>query len=177
MYNLAALLVDIVPGSTFITIDTSTAPTLLGGKKNPFQDRVEKRTNGSSVMMFQNRTSNGYEDLVNHRLVTEGKDPNFTVGPRQWGYRIANTCFVEHKGKYYIEVIFLKPGKTEYYVDGILTPKATISGLDIDKEEGKQGGLDDKVIIRTYSVESIKAITINNKHYNDLEFDLSCVKI
>ena len=177
MTNLAALLVDNLTGSTFITIDTSTAPKLTGGKKNPFQERVEKLTIGSSVMMCTNRKTSGYEDLVNHRLVAEGKDPDFTVGPRQWGYRIANTCFVEHKGKYYIEVIFLKPGKTEYYVDGVLTPKSTITGLEVDKEEGKQGGLDDKVIIRTYSVDSIKSITINNRRYDDLEFDLSCVKI
>lgn len=41
-----------VNGSSFVGIDTETDVTLLGGKNNPMQGRVTKKTTGSSVMVF-----------------------------------------------------------------------------------------------------------------------------
>jgi hypothetical protein len=39
------------------------------------QGRVTKQTTGASVMVFTNQASNGYENMVQRRLVAEGKDP------------------------------------------------------------------------------------------------------
>lgn len=149
-----------VSGASFIGIDTKTAPSLTGGKKNPMQGRVTKITRGASVMVFQNKHTNAYENMVNRRLAAEGISPDFEVGPRTWGERIPNTPFVVHKGNHYLEVIFLKPGKSEYYLDGAPIDKSHIIGLP-DKPEGEQGGLENKVIIRTFAVDSIVALRVD----------------
>ena len=153
-----------VNGSTFISITTETNVKLLGGKKNPLQNRVTKKTTGSNVMVFTNKKSNGYENMVNRRLEKEGRDPSsFQLSPRAWGTRRENQPFVEHNGQLYLEVIFLSCGEVKYFVDNNEVDKSI---LDLpEHEEGEQGGLNNKVIIRTFKVENIKEITINKQHY------------
>ncbi len=52
-----AKIFDNVNGGSFVGIDTLTDVPLLGGKKNPQQGRVQKRTVGNQVMVFQNKKS------------------------------------------------------------------------------------------------------------------------
>jgi hypothetical protein len=173
MHNLAKLLTDNVNGATFITINTDTVPKLSGGKNNPFLGRVHKTNEGSNVMVFQNKNTNGYANMVARRLAAEGKDPNsFVLGDRKWGVRIPNTPFIEHNGQFYLEVIFLSNGKTTYLVDGMPTHPSHIEGLTTDHEEGRQGGLDNKVVIRTFRVDNITSITVNKNTYTNLYFQL-----
>ena len=151
-------------GSSFIGIDTLTNVKLTGGKSNPMQDKVQKATIGSNVMIFSNKNSNGYSNMVKRRLESEGKESNFEVKPRTWGIRIENTPLVLHKEEYYLEAIFLKSGQSLYFLEGKPIKKDLVQGLD-KKEEGEQGGLDNKVIIRSYKVSSICRITINKEVY------------
>jgi hypothetical protein len=168
-FNILEELMNEVNGATFVSIDTVTDVTLPGGKKNELNGRVQKLTEGSSVMVFQNKTINAYEAMVNRRLEKEGiSTASFTVGPRSWGTRIQNTPFVEHKGVMYLEVIFLRPGNTSYLLDGKVTTDP--SCIPASKENGvgdgwEQGGLINKVIIRTYKVDSIVGITINGQTF------------
>jgi len=149
-----------VSGNSFVGIDTVTKPVLAGGKKNPMNGRVTKIMTDASVMVFQNKKSNGYENMVKRRLLKEGKSPeSFTLKPRVWGERVENSPIVTHNGKEYLEVIFLRPGKVTYELDGVAIDPSEIIGLD-RKEESVQGGLDDSVVIRTFSKESIKKIKI-----------------
>lgn len=154
-----------VNGSTFLSIDTLTPVTLAGGKKNPLQNRVTKKVIGSNVMVFSNSKINAYEAMVNRRLTHEGKTVEFVVGPRQWGVRKIGTPFVTHNGQSYLEVIFLKAGKVQYLVDG-LPFDGVIDGLT-KSDEGNQGGLDDKVIIRTINTHNVKAITVNKHTFTE----------
>jgi hypothetical protein len=169
MTNLKTLLNDNVNGSSFITIDTSTTPTLTGGKKNPHKGRVRKITTGANVMVFQNKNSNGYENMVKRRLIKEGKTPSFTLSARKWGTRLTDTPIVEHKGSYYLEVIFLHKGKTHFELDGVRIDKSKIEGLNYT-DEAVQGGLNDKVIIRTFKIDSLVNITINKNTYTKLVY-------
>jgi hypothetical protein len=154
-----------INGASFIGLDTITTPKLSGGKGNSMQGRVQKCAVGNSVMVFQNKNSNAYEGMVRRRLEAEGKNPDsFSLSEKTWGTRIAGTPMVEHKGEYYLEVIFLKAGETSFLLDGRPIKKEFIEGLDT-KEEGTQGGLDNKVIIRTFKAESISRITINKEVY------------
>lgn len=157
-----------VNGSTFIGIDTETPVALKGGKANPYQGRVSKVVIGSSVMVFQNKTTNAYENMVNRRLAKEGKAMTFKVGPRPWGERLVDTPFVVHKGVLYLEVIFLKDGDRHFMVNGERRDNIDdIQGYEGDSEEtANQGGVSDKVVIRTYKVANIKRITINGTTYN-----------
>ena len=171
MTNIRTAVNDNVNGSTFISITTSTVPALTGGKKNPHKGFVRKITAGSNVMVFQNKNSSAYENMVNRRLEKEGKDPgSFTVGERTWGTRVPGTPFVEHKGEYYLEVIFLHAGTTHYKLDGKEIDARFINGLPPQRESGEQGGLNDKVVIRTFKISSIESITIGGETYTDLEY-------
>lgn len=167
MTNLAGIL-NQVNGTTFVSIDTLTKPTLKGGKSNPMQGRITKRMLGASVMVFQNKNSNGYENMVKRRLAAEGKDPEtFTLGARAWGNRLENVPVVEHMGNYYLEVIFLKPGKVDYFLDGNPIASTEIQGLDLNKENAdSQGGLENKVVVRTFAFASLLELRINKQVFN-----------
>lgn len=162
--NIREIINPNLSGATFVSIDTLTPVKLYGGKKNPLQDRVTKRVTGSNVMLFQNKNVHGYDAMVKRRLMLEGKDPaSFVLGERKWGTREPNVPFITHNGKEYLEVIFLNAGSVELLVDGA-PYDGVIDGLPVH-QEGEQGGLSNKVIIRTYTVENITAVTINHQRY------------
>ena len=158
-----------VTGNCIIGVCTRTVEPLTGGKGNDQQTRVEKHVEKSNVMVFTNQKQNGYDNMVKRRLTKEGKNPeSFKIGERRWGTRIPNTPFVEHKGKLYMEVIFLRAGETSYTLDGAPIAKEDIQGLK-SSSNGEQGGLNDKVIIRTYKISSLVSITINGIKYTDIQ--------
>lgn len=156
-----------INGAAFVGIDTQIDVKLTGGKKNPMQGRVTKRMIGANVMSFQNKNFSAYEAMVHRRLVAEGKNPGaFVLSERAWGVRVPNMPIVEHTKdgatKYYLEVIFLKSGTVSYYLDGNPIAKSDIQGL-VENEGGEQGGLDNKVIIRTFAAESITELRVDGK--------------
>lgn len=160
-----------VNGSSFVSIDTLTVPVMnkttsgRGSEPNPHYGRVLKHGIGHNVMVFQNKKTNGYENMVERRLIAEGKDPtSFELSPRSWGQRIPDTPFVEHNDALYLEVIFLKPGQSFYSLDGVRTSESVLIGLR-DHQEAEQGGLDNKVIIRTFKFDSIKKVHIGGVAY------------
>lgn len=158
--------VQAIKGGSFVGIDTHTDVKLTGGQKNPQQGRVTKRMTGALCMAFTNEGINAYKAMVQRRLDAEGKDPeDFKISERAWGVRIPNMPIVEHKGTYYLEVIFLKPGKVEYLLDGQVVPESDIQGLPV-KRESEQGGLDNKVIIRDFKAESIVELRCNGQVFN-----------
>ena len=169
MANFVEMLSN-VSGTSFVGIDTETLVTLTGGRKNPMQGRVTKRVVNSNVVIFQNKYSNGYANMVKRRLEAEGKDPNnFELSPRKWGERIHGMPLVRHEKdgatRWYFEVIFIKSGDVTYLLDGQPIAKEDIEGLPSKSEEGEQGGLDNHVIIRTYALDSIRKIRIDHNEY------------
>ena len=146
-------------GATFVGIDTLTNVKLPGGKKNELQGRVTKKVTGSRVMCFSNQKGSAYAKMVERRLEREGSDAaNFKLKPRSWGERIKGTPYAEHKGNYYLEVIFLHAGVVEYLLDGEAVDDSAALGIPDRKEPTGQGGLTDQVIIRTYALESITGL-------------------
>ena len=161
--QLIDLFTNNINGASFITFDSETQVKLSGGKSNPQQGKITKVTTNNNVIVFQNKNSNGYDNMVKRRLENEGKDPSsFVLSERKWGTRIPDTCIIEHNGQYYLEVIFLNCGQSTYYCDGVQIDKQDIIGLP-KTNEGQQGGLDNKVIIRTFKFDSIKKVTINKQ--------------
>lgn len=167
--NQLLIAVNNISGASFIGLDTLTEVKLKGGKGNPQQGRITKEMSAAQVMAFQNKTVNGYEAMIERRLINEGKDPtSFQLGPRAWGTRIPNLPIVEHfkdgSTTYYLEVIFLKPGTVQYFLDASPIDKKDIIGLE-EREEGEQGGLSNKVVIRAFKADSITALRIDGKEY------------
>ena len=154
-----------INGATFIGVDTLTEVKLTGGKKNEFQGRVTKASVGNSVMVFTNKNSNGYKNMIQKRLIAEGKDPeDFQLSERKWGVRVENTPFIKHNDELYLEVIFLKAGESTLLVDG-LPFKGEIPGLPEAKEPTGQGGLENQVIIRTFKASSIVRIRADKQEF------------
>lgn len=154
-----------VNGNTIISIDTCSVPKLTGGKSNPMQGKVQKLNIGSNVMVFQNKTGSSYANKVRRHMEAEGINPdNFQLQPRVWGERIPNTPIIEHKGKYYLEVIFNKSGEVSYKLDGKAIKKEDIEGLK-PSTSGEQGGQEKKVIIRSFSWDSIISFRLNKQSY------------
>ena len=161
-------------GSQIIGLDSVVNVKLTGGRKNPMQGRIKKITEGNLVMLF--KSGEGYKNMVNRRLEKQFDelgmttvelferiaDKNFEPGPRPWGTRIENSPIISHKGKLYLECIFLKAGESKYFLDGEEIKKENIIGLP-EKKEGQQGGLIDKVVVRTFALESIIKIRKSKK--------------
>jgi hypothetical protein len=156
------------------TMSTLTNVSLKGGRKNPFQNRVQKRMiNAKVVLCASNDHVNGYQSTVRNRLVSEGKSAEaFVLQPRKWGSRMMNAPVVEHVKdgvkKYYLEVIFESGGSVEYLVDGVTTNPSEIEGLELSKPESEdsQCGLTNKVVIRTFDMDSVVELRINNQVFN-----------
>lgn len=164
--TILELILGQVNGASIISLDTTTIPTLLGGMKNPMKGRVRKHGIAHNVMLFQNKNINGYDAMVRRRLDQEGKDgASFQLSPRSWGVRVPNMPIVEHNGAYYLEAIFIRPGDTYYTLDGDRIEPQFIQGLNEDKQEAEQGGLERKVFIRTFKFDSIDAIRIAGQEY------------
>jgi hypothetical protein len=161
-YDKLKSVIDQVRGTTFAGMDTVTEVKLKGGKKNPMQGRVTKVTRGANTMVFSTTQCSAYEDMVKRRMVKEGLDPDtFTVQKRKWGTRVGHTPFIEHNGTKYLECFFISPGKTEYQLDGTPIDPSEIQGLpDTKPSESSQGGIEDKVVVRTFKLDSIQAIRI-----------------
>lgn len=91
------------------------------------------------------------------------------LSPRTWGQRLPGLPLVHHvkddASKYYFEVIFIKAGTVEYLLDGQPIDMNLIEGLMDKSPEGEQGGLDNKVIIRTYALDSIELIRIDHQEF------------
>lgn len=154
-----------VNGSTIINITTATTLPLLGGKANPMAGKVLKVTTGTSVMVFQNKKTNGYAAMVQRRLNKEGKNVEFTLSPRKWGKRVPDMPIVEHGDERYLEVIVLKTGDVHYEYQGKVIAPTAIQGMKPEPEKAEQGGLDDKVIIKAYNFDSIRSMTINKEQH------------
>jgi hypothetical protein len=120
-------------------------------------------------MVFQNKSSSSYGDMVARRLLAEGKDPaSFELQPRTWGERIPETPFISHtkdgETTFYLEVIVLNSGKSSYYLDNAPIAKSDVVGLKT-ATEGEQGGLENKVIVRSFKLSSITAVRIDGMEY------------
>lgn len=150
-------LVDRINGCTFAGLDCITTIELSGAR------RVIKKCFNARVILFTNKKSDGYENMVRRRLEQEGKDPDsFVLGQLAWGKRLPNSPLIMHEGKHYLQVIFLAEPRPEYYLDGQRVRKRDIKGFPKDKLGSGRQGLEDKnkVVVRTYALESIKCIRL-----------------
>lgn len=159
-YTELKTLLDSIAGVSFAAMDTVTDVKLKGGKANPLQGKLEKHALGHRVMLCANKRSNAYENKVRRHLEAEGKNPeSFVMGAPPWGERVPETPFYQHKGNYYLQVVFLESGEVQYRhkETGQIIAKEAIEGLP-DKTGSEHQGLESQVIVRAYKVESIKAI-------------------
>lgn len=144
-----------VKGCTFASLDAQTKP----------KPGFRKVTSSESVLLFNSETS-GYERMVRRRLAKEGRDPDtFTVSDLPWGVRVDGlpSCLLMHHGKYYLQTILLREGKSEYYLrDRVIDP--VLFSLVRHHPGGSQGLVPDRAVeVRTYSLESLTRLKLMGK--------------
>lgn len=166
-------LLDKINGCTFAGLDCTTVVDLRGGKKNPMRGRVRKVTIGNRVMLFTNKKSSGYDNMVKRRLQQEGKNPDtFVLGELKWGNRLPNSPVIRHikdgRECFYLQCIFLEAGAVKYFLDDQQIAKDDVEGLAPESSSSKQG-LTNEVIVRSYKLESIDAIRIMGEEIIDIE--------
>lgn len=140
-----------INGCTFASIDAETEVS----------PGVKKVVSGRRVILFTNKLSNGYENMVKRRLIEAGKNPeNFVLHDLPWGTRVPETPLIEHKDKVYLQCIELSEGTARYYI--------AVTGVEVDpaqlnlKERHSNQGLPpgEEVNVRAYDLNSITRIAL-----------------
>ena len=152
--------------SCLVNFTAMTEVALTGGKANEHQGRVIKTVEFDAHLMC-GAGAIDYAKVVRNRLVAEGKDPaDYIPLPRRWGKRISGTPFLELGDETYLEVFFVSaPRNILYFLDGWRVEKAEIVGLPSSRKpsESSQGGLREKVVVRTYKLSSLIKVVIGGK--------------
>ena len=140
----------------FISFESQTVPKMRK-TNNPYFDTVVKVTR--AVV----QVGRDYETAVNNQLKKEGKEPNFVASTPSGRHHISKllTAKNDDEKQLYLNIFYFNNDKARIqvkYVD-------TITGKEIDKallapfmpkaSEAAQGGVDKKIILRTYKLESI----------------------
>lgn len=154
--ELISMLASVV-GSTFVTIVTETEPKLVGGKSCPLHG-VKKRSKVNGTVGFN------YTNAVNNQRAREGSEKDFVAEDRKWGMRMDKTPLVVHKDKYYLEVKVEKTDSPEYTLNGKSIPNEEVKQYIPAKGESRQE-LDKEIILRDYSLDSIREIKINKGEF------------
>jgi hypothetical protein len=143
-------LLDKIQGCTFANLDTITEPS----------PGIQKVTRGERVILFTNKKVSGYENMVRRRLEEAGKNPdNFVLGDLPWGSRVPNSPLIENKGKFYLQCIRLKEGRSRFFIGDreIQNPR----GLMLKKRRTNQGLLEgEEVEVACYKLENIQKIAL-----------------
>jgi hypothetical protein len=142
-------LLDKINGCTFANIDATTEPS----------NGIRKETTGIRVILFTNKKSSGYENMVKRRLIEAGKNPdNFVSGDLPWGEQVPNSPLVEHKGKVYLKCVLLSEGQPRYFIGN---REVSGNGLGLRGSWPNQGlPPSDAVKVACYNLEHIKKITL-----------------
>lgn len=142
-------LLDKISGCTFANLDAETEPS----------KGIRKVTTGVRVILYTNKKSSGYENMVKRRLAEAGKNPDdFRSGDLPWGTQVPDSPLIEHKGKVYLKCIVLSPGQSRYYIG---TREVGGTGLGLRGHMPDQGlPPGDEVIVCAYKLESILKITL-----------------
>lgn len=140
-----------IHGCTFASLDAETKPS------PGFRKTVE----GENVLLFTNKNSSGYENMVRRRLKAAGLDPDsFRLGPLPWGTRLPDTPIIEHKREYYIQTICVRPGKVRAFIGLREVDPADLPWLKGHENSGQGLPKGDQVVVKTYALRSIKTLTL-----------------
>lgn len=152
-------------GTSFATLITETEPT-MNKTGNRFNGKIRKISKIAGII-----GNWSYRNSVNNQLEREEKVADFEPHYRTWGNRISGSGIVEHKGQLYIEVKI--EGITEEpryeWNDGTQLTESEFSELKqwIKKSSAPstQDGIEKKIILRDYKLDSIKIIHAFGKKF------------
>jgi|ERR1035437_8457504 hypothetical protein len=153
-------------GAKFAQLYTETVPDLP--KKSPYYGLVTKKQSHNVQLNFS------YSNAVNNMRLKEDKEADFVAAAPKWGTRIPGTPIIMHCKKNstvteaYLMTRVLKSAPSEYYLDGkfvddVPTLDAIRGNMNKVYDNKAHQGVEKEVIIRTFKLSSIKAITIDGE--------------
>ena len=147
-------------GASMVTIVSHTSPT-----KKAFAGQVVKQSSVNGVINWS------YEKSVNRQLAREGKEETFVAQPHKWGNKIPNTCIIEHKQNFYIELKVERSLKAEYFEtrpDGSLvaTTKEAVKDMLLKSSSNSQQGTTKAIILRDYKLANIILVKMDKIVYH-----------
>jgi len=140
---------------TFLSMLSVTEPKLAKGC--PYRN-VRKISKVFGIANFR------YQNSVNAQREREGLLADLEAKPRQWGFHVPGSPLIVHKGKYYLEIKVEKILKhARYLSEGkFISPEAIKPYLPSKRDSGRQE-VDKAIILRDYSLESIRNLRIGGK--------------
>lgn len=142
-----------VKGSNFVSIETITQPKLKAN--NPFGG-LTKISSISGVVNFI------YENSVNNQRLKEGKENNFKSLERKWGQKIQGTPLIVNRDKYYLEIKVAK-SDSKYIIGESEVAYDRIKPYLYERKTRQE--LENEIILRDYSLDSIKKISVQGQVY------------
>lgn len=122
-----------------------------------------RETKGEQVMLFANAKASGYERKVKRELSRIGRDPDgFRVSELPWGERLDNLPIITHRGFYYLQTIFLRPGSSKYFIGVKEVPRPSYLRERFTPGQGLPS--DKQVIVNTYNIEHISSLRLKGEH-------------
>jgi len=161
-------------GAKMATVITETEPSDhrknaidKSGAVNPYYKRTLKTQRNNVTLGFH------YDEGVLRRLAKEGKDAEAFTAGTSWHEPVKNagrmTPLCEHKthkGEYYLRVMLNDTLSTDYRTtDGDPIDAAELAPFMPPKNGYHNQGLDKPLIITTYKVSGIRALTVNGTDY------------
>lgn len=156
----------ITKGASFAQLYTEVTPDLP--KSSKYCGRVTKKQCHNVQLNFS------YQNAVNNQLMLEGREADFIASIPKWGTRIPGTPLISHikKGEtetsFYLMTRVLKSQQAAYFLDG----KEVLDVPIVDAIRGDMRapynnkahqGIEKEVIIRTFKLDSIRAITMDGE--------------
>lgn len=158
-------------GAKAVSFVAVTEPDMRAG--NPFGGRLRKMSyvNGMLNTVYA-RSVQRQREREQQPLDANGNVEQFMAMPRKWGTRLQRADgtilpLVEHKGKHYMEVQVGKSLRHVYMFDngtpvGAKGRKLVRAWLR-KKVEGRRQMVDKPVILRDYSLENLRELTIDGQ--------------
>lgn len=156
-------------GAKFTTIVAETDPRMRK-TGNPFVGATKvSRVNGVVNWIYQNSVNN-QRVREGQPLNQQGEVEHFSPEPRKWGQRLKHETghvapLVEHKGKHYLELKVERSLGHEYRLNGETLDSQDVAEFLPKRKEGARQKVDNPVVLRDYSIENIRQITIDGVIY------------
>ena len=121
-------------------------------EKNRYFDAVYKTSRINCIVGFN------YETSVNNQREREQSPSDFVAQERVWGEHVSE-ALIEHNNKFYVQVKIERVLSTFYEFEDERIDYETFKDFLVVKKEPARQELEEPVILRSYSLESIVSIT------------------
>lgn len=147
----------------FTNIVSETIPS-MNKTDNPYYEEVKKVSKGNYFI------GGTYEDMVNTRMFKEGLQPTFESMECSLGDKVEGSkClqFNEKLDRYYLQYFIFPTSniKSEFKFKGNSIEKHLFESYLVKKSKTSRQPQDNKHIVQSFKLESIKEITLDGIHY------------